>query len=453
MIEELLSKPEGKTLEFKENTKSLLRIIKTAIAFANTAGGIIVVGVQDKTKKIVGVADALDEEERLANSISDSIAPLIIPNIEIQTYRKKSLIFIHIPHVAGPFYLKSAGLEQGIFVRIGSTNRVADSEMADALRLYAKKISFDETPYPSIKTRGLDWDVIKKCFAQVNRKITERNAEDLGLLVEHLGKTCSSTGGTILFGIDRLRAFPHAIIRCARFLGDTKSRVLDHKNIDTYPVYALEEAIHFIEKNMSVRSVFGRKERIDIPQYPPVAVREAIINAIIHTDYAIIGSSIMIAMYDDYLEITNPGGLPFGMTLERALAGSSRVRNRVIARTFLELNLIEQWGSGLQRIIDACEAQGLKAPKFEDFGIDFKVTLYAEQQQEKAITDASVKEFVAYAKKQKKVSTKEAASFWHIAPRNAREKLKRLASAGIIKRVGTSAKDPRGCYVLVGKGS
>jgi predicted HTH transcriptional regulator len=465
MIEEFLSKSEDKTLEFKENTTSLLGIIKTVIAFANTAGGVIVVGIQDKTKKIVGVANALDEEERLANSISDSIAPLIIPNIEIQTYRKKSLIFIHVPLVAGPFYLKSAGPEKGVFVRIGSTNRVADSNTVHTLCLYAQKISFDETPYPKMKTGGLNWDIIKKTFSRVNKKITERNAEDLGLLVEHLGKQCPSIGGTILFGINRLQAFPDAIIRCVRFLGDTKSRVLDHKDIDTYPVDALEEAIHFVEKNIRIGAVFGRMERIDVPEYPLIAIREALINAIIHADYSISGTAIMIAIFDDYLEITSPGGLPLGMTMERALAGSSRVRNRVIARTFRELNLTEQWGSGLQRIIDACTAQGLKTPKFEDFGIDFKVTLYATQElchpacalralagrpgpRSGPIPNSEEKKIVAYIKKQKKISTKEAAVFWHIAPRNAREKLKRLVAAGIVKRVGTSLKDPHGGYVL-----
>jgi ATP-dependent DNA helicase RecG len=102
MIEELLSREEGKTLEFKESTQSLSNIIKTVIAFANTAGGIIVIGVQDRTKKIIGIEKALDEEERLINTISDSIAPFLIPNIEIQTYRKKALIIIKVAQAAGP---------------------------------------------------------------------------------------------------------------------------------------------------------------------------------------------------------------------------------------------------------------------------------------------------------------------------------------------------------------
>lgn len=450
MIQELLSLEEGKTLEFKENARSLPGIIKAVIAFANTAGGTIVIGVEDRTKKVVGVANALDEEERIISAISDAIAPLIVPNIEIQTYRKKELILIHVPHVAGPYYLKSAGSEKGVYVRSGSTNRVADAEMLSALRLYTKKISYDELPYAQAKANALDWDALQEAFAQVDKKITESKAEDLELLVKHANKVSPSYGGIILFGLNRLKIFPDARIRCVRFLGSNKSEVLDHLDIDTYPVLALEEAINFVRKNTSTRAEFGKPRRKDIPEYPAIAVREAIINAIIHADYDIKGSSIMIAIFDDRMEITNPGGIPLGMTLERALAGSSRVRNRVIARVFRELKLIEQWGSGLQRIIDACEKQGLKKPNFEDFVSEFQVTLYATKVSSVKL-DASQKKLVDYLTKKKKklISTKEAADLWDIAPRNARSKLKQLLDVGILKRVGTSANDPLGGYVLI----
>ena len=100
MIEKLLAQNEGQTLEFKESTKSLLPIIKAVVAFANTAGGVIVIGVEDKSKKIIGIEEVLDEEERLVNAISDSIEPFLVPDIEIQNFRNKELIIINIPHTA-----------------------------------------------------------------------------------------------------------------------------------------------------------------------------------------------------------------------------------------------------------------------------------------------------------------------------------------------------------------
>lgn len=447
LIEELIAKNEGKTLEFKESTQSISGIIKAVIAFANTAGGTIIIGIQDRTKKIIGVTNALDEEERLTNVISDSISPFIVPNIEIRTYRKKELILIHVAHAAGPYYLKSAGIEKGVYVRFGSTNRIADTEMLEALQLFTKKISFDEIAYPQLHADALDWDAIRKCFQEIHNDITANKAENLGLVIIKGDALSPSFGGIILFGINRIKIFPDAIIRCVRFLGDNKAKVLDYADIISYPVIAFEEVIRFIERNTRMGAEIGRLKRIDIPQYPPVAIREAVINAIIHTDYAAKGASIMIAIFDDRIEITNPGGLPLGMTLDRALSGSSRVRNRVIARVFRELKLTEQWGSGIQRIITSCEEAGLQKPLFEDLDTEFRVTLFATKTHKKPLDEAH-KELITLLKKKKKISTKEVAALWDIAPRNARAKLKYLADIGLIQRVGNSKKDPRSGYIL-----
>ena len=147
MIEDILTKDEGKVLEFKESAQSLPDIIKTVIAFANTASGLIVIGVQDRTKKIVGVPNTLDEEERLINAISDSIAPILVPNVEIQTYRKKELILIHVPHIAGPYYLKSAGPERGVFFGSALQTELPIVKCLSLFVYLQKKYHFDEIPY------------------------------------------------------------------------------------------------------------------------------------------------------------------------------------------------------------------------------------------------------------------------------------------------------------------
>lgn len=448
-LEELISSHESKTIEFKESTQSLQGILKTIVAFANTAGGMIVIGVEDKTKKIIGLEDVLFEEERLTNSIADSIVPFLVANIEIQTFRDKEIILVSIPHMAGPYYLKSAGPEKGVYVRFGSTNRVVDAAMLASMKLLALNLSFDELPYTHGKT-DLDWDALKKEFKKVNKKVTPQKAKNLGLITEHSGKDFSSNGGMILFGKERLRKFPDAIIRCSRFLGLDKAHIHDHADYDSYPTQALEEAIRFVERNTAVHAEIGRLRRTDIREYPPIAVREAITNALLHADYSIKGSSILIAIFDDRIEITNPGGLVFNQTLTKALSGSSILRNHVIGRTFRELNLIERWGSGLQRIIKACSQRGLETPKFEERDNEFRVTLYATKIRQTEL-DENQKEFVGYLKKKKKLSTKEAAEFWGITPRNALVRLKQLTQKGVLTKVGTSAQDPKSKYVLVKK--
>ncbi len=160
-----------------------------------------------------------------------------------------------------------------------------------------------------------------------------------------------------------------------------------------------------------------------------------------------IGSSIIISIFDDRIEISNPGCLPFGMTLERALTGFSKVRNRVIARVFKELKLIEQWGSGLQRVIAACKKHGLPEPLFQEFENEFKVTLFLTKKSRKK-TEPFDKKLSNYIKKNKAISTKEAAKLWNINPRNARERLKNFVKMGHLKKTGSNPYDPHSAYTL-----
>ena len=450
MVEELLKSNEGKTLEFKENLRLLQNLIKTIVAFANTAGGTIVIGVEDKTKKVIGITNPLAEEERLASAINDSIVPLIMPEIEIQTYRNKNLIIVTVPHEAGPCYVKAAGLERGTFIRLGSTNRVVDSETLQTLKNISRNIYFDELPYVQGKPSDLDWYVIEDLFKKVGKKITTQSAKSLGLLGEQGKKDVPSQGGIILFGKNRSKLFPEAKIRCARFLGNNREKILDQTDLETYLPLALDEAINFIQRNTRMGAEITGLQRKDIPEYPPNAVREALVNAIVHTNYAIKGNYITVAIFNDRIEFTNPGGLLFGLTLDRALAGVSRIRNRVIAKVFHHLKWIEQWGRGLQLIVDECIKAGMAEPKFEEIGNQFRVTLYSEKKRE-AVQDESAEKIVRQLRKRGKIGTKDAAALWKITPRAARLRLIKLVEAGILQKTGTSLRDPLGGYVLVHK--
>lgn len=455
MIEEMLKNHEGKTLEFKENLQSLHSIIKTIIAFANTAGGTIVIGVEDRTKKIVGVHNPLMEEERLASAINELIAPLLMPDIQIQSYDSKELIVIDVPHATGPCYLKSFGLEKGTYVRLGSTNRVADHETLQLLKNFARNIYFDELPNIHSKITDLDWDAIQELFNRSHKKVTKLNAESLGLITQQGTNEVPSNGGIILFGKNRLKLFPEAIIRCVRFWGDERNEIIDQADIDIYLPLALEQAIKFVKQNTRLAAEIKELARKDIPQYPPIAIREAIMNAIVHADYSMKGVYISIAIFDERIEITNPGGLPFGFTMEKALAGCSRIRNRVVAKVFYHLKWIEQWGRGIGKIIHECKQNGLKMPTFEEINNQFRVTLYSKKikpysagKKQKTSIESWQNELIKYLKYETKISTQEAASLWEVTVRTARLRLIKLISAGIIKKTGSSLRDPRSVYVL-----
>ena len=447
MLEAMFAQEEGKTLEFKEHAKGLAGIIKTVVAFANTAGGVLVIGVKDRTKEIVGLADVLEEEERLTNAIADSIAPLLIPDIEMHTYRKKEILVIRVPHAVGPYYLKSEGENRGTYIRFGSTNRIADPEMFSMLKLFAANISFDETP----QIKGdIDWKAIESAFENIQKRPTEKTCEMLGILSSKVGKVCPTTGGILLFGKNRFDLFPDSVIRCARFGGNSREKLIDQQNVELPLPFAIDQVVSFIERNSRLAGEIGRLRRTDISEYPPIAIREAVINAVVHADYSMKGCHIQIAIFDDRIEVTNPGGLPFGQTIEKAIAGFSRLRNHVIGRVFRELNLIEQWGSGLQKILAVCARRGLKTPLFEELNNQFRLTVFSTQLEEEKLSLWG-KSLISYLQQANSITTKEASKLWKVSDRTARTRLKMLANEGAIQRIGTSENDPRSIFILAGK--
>ena len=172
MIEQFLTRDEGKTLEFKANCQSIQRIVRTAVAFANTAGGAIVIGVKDKTKQVVGVADPLTDEERLANAFAENIHPLLIPDIQLHTWRNRQLIVVTVPHAVGPYYVRSEGSESGVYIRLGSTNRPAGPELLAELQRLARNTFFDERPCSETSSDDIDVRAASEFFAGVSRPLT-----------------------------------------------------------------------------------------------------------------------------------------------------------------------------------------------------------------------------------------------------------------------------------------
>lgn len=445
MFEEILLANEGKTLEFKENAQSSLNIIKTVVAFANTAGGMVVIGVRNKTKEVVGIENILLEEERLASIIADSIEPLLIPDIEIVNYKKYELIVINVPYLVGPYYLKRAGLAKGVYIRLGSTNRVADDETIAYLQRLAKQISFDEMPCVKAPVEELDEESILIRLRPHYKNLSKKNYHSLGLTALYHNKEYPSFGAILLFSKARFKWFPDSIIRCVCFAGTTREHIIDQKDIISNLIESVDEVIAFINRHTSIAAKIGPIRREDIHQFPPEAVREAVINAIVHADYAMKGVAIQFAVFSDRIELTNPGSLPFGQKLESALSGISKMRNRLIGRIFREIKLIERLGSGIPRIFGSYKDKLARMPQFEEINNHFRVTLFAttvqvepaEEWEHKLLHTLSIKN---------SLGTKEIANMWAVTDRAARNRLKLMVERGLIKRQAKSKNDPNATY-------
>ncbi|MEI8328651.1 MAG: ATP-binding protein [Chlamydiia bacterium] len=450
MLEELLTKEEGKTLEFKENTKSLSKIIQTIVAFANTAGGTLVIGIKDKTKEIIGLSNVLEEEERIANAIADSVSPLLIPSLQLHTWRDRDLLLISVPHSFGPYYIKAKGIEEGTYVRFGSTNRLADAPTIVEIQRLKEHKYFDEQPNFDCSINEINFDLAKELFAKISKKMTDRTAKSLGLIVQHHAKELPSNGAILLFADHYREFFPDAIIRLGRFLGMDKTQIIDSQDLEMPISIALEPIIAFIRRHTSMAAEIGETRRKDIPQYPPAVVREAVVNALLHTDYSIKGASIQIAIFEDRIEITNPGCLPFGLSFEAALSGISQLRNRVIGRVFRELNLIEQWGSGLGRMINICEQQGISPPRFEELGNFFRTTLYHSTHKLIRFEEWQAP-IIKYLEIHKEIYPKKAQELWKVTSRTASSRLKKMCIEGVLFEISTSRFDPQKKFGLRNK--
>ena len=368
-VPELLNKEEGKTLEFKRDLSSPLPILKTLVAFANSAGGVLLIGVDDESRKPIGVMHPLDDEERLCNMIADSINPRLVPNIEMTTIDGKTLLLVEV-FLSGtrPHWLKMEGPEQGVYVRLGSTNRRADRELIAELRRSAEGIAYDELPMPGLSVDDLD-------LAQMNNLLGDRHKLDrnglrtLKLVIPEQGRMVPTRGAVLLFGKNRIEHFSDAWVQCGRFIGTDKANIFDHIDLHDHLPQLVDSIMLFLKKHAMRGADFSEIRRKDVWSIPLGILREAVINALVHSDYSQRGAPIRVAFFDDRIEIENPGILPPGITVDDMKAGVSKIRNPVIARVFRELNLIEQWGSGVPRMFKEAAELGLPVPEIVEIGM------------------------------------------------------------------------------------
>ena len=279
--------------------------------------------------------------------------------------------------------------------------------------------------------------------------MTRRNIDTLRLLTTHQGRSVPTVGGLLLFGQDRLDHFPDAWIQAGRFAGTDKAAIIDQAEFKMSLIQAIEEAIAFVEKHSLHGAVIGRLRRRERWSLPPAAVREAIVNAVAHADYSQQGAPIRVAIFDDRLEVENPGLLPFGLTLTDLPHGISKLRNRVIGRVLHELGLVEQWGSGVPRMLAACRESGLSPPVWNEIGVRLRVTLRTERvgggggwTSIRPIAPSS--DLLEHGAQR---STGEIAGAIGLSPRATRTRLGKLVARGLVREIGTGPRDPRRRYI------
>ena len=191
------------------------------------------------------------------------------------------------------------------------------------------------------------------------------------MLTEREGKLLPTNAYAILTGDEAVRS----VVQCGVFKGSTKAVFVDRRQFAGTPQELIEETYQYVLRNIHMGARFNGVYRQDVYEIPPDAIRELIVNAIVHRSY-IDHSSVQVAIYDNRLEITSPGHLPMGQTIERMKEGYSKIRNEALAAAFEYMGYIEHWGSGIPRIIKEVTEAGLAEPEFLGGDTDLRINIY-----------------------------------------------------------------------------
>lgn len=395
---------EGKNIEFKREIPNRHeKFLKDVIAFSNSTGGKIFIGIEDRTNEVVGIGEQnpFKLADNISNMIFDSCSPIIDPEITVQTIEGKTVIVVEVfPGRMRPYYLKSIGKKQSSYIRINGTSRPADDRKLKELELEGQKISYDSLPEIDMEysekeakelcdrmeqvaykaqitqTVQLDSEQGTGESAVINKMSIEK-LEDLGLLCR-MGKELQPTHAFMLMTQNKMR---YAKIQCGLFKGTERDIFIDKREFGGPLYIQAEEAYQFVLKHINLTAKIEGLFRKETYELPVRTIRELIANAVVHRSY-LDDSCIQICIFDDRLEVTSPGMLYGGLDMQSVKSGKSKCRNTAIAEAFRYMGIIEAWGTGIPRMIKECREYGLKEPLFEELGDSIRVTLFRKNKEE-----------------------------------------------------------------------
>lgn len=411
---------ESKNIEYKITLPDKSeKYMKTVIAFANTQGGKLIIGIDDKTHEVLGVDNEtlFETMDRIANAVSDSCIPQIIPEIEPLTIEGKTVIIVTVE--AGknrPYYLKSKGKENGTYIRVAGTSRQAFPEKIKELEMEGARISWDELTcvgYPvsedSVNRLCNDIENFRKKAGMPEHYVALEQLINWKILK----KKDDQLIATNAFALLTSNYFEFSKTQCAVFKGTDRAVFLDKREFNG-PIYnQIEE------------------------------------------------SCIQVAVYDDRLEVTSPGGLYNGLTYEEVLNGHSKIRNKGLANIFSQMGLVEAWGSGIKRIFYAAREYGLQEPKIQEFDNMFRIELFrnnairkesnnntkiekhrrnigeaSEKHRRKELNDTQ-KKIIKMLSKNNRLSARQMSEQIGISSRNIENNIRTLKKQGMLIRHGS----------------
>lgn len=428
---------ETKNIEFKENFSE--EVIKTISSFANTEGGKVLIGYNDK-----GEVLGIEINNQTLQAITDKIVSKlgIHPNIKIKRLKGKTILEIEVNKSNIPI-----AYEGKYYERVGNTNRLMSSERLKDF--FLKGTNWDSLINKEASFKEIDIETVRRFIRMARSKerltVFDEDA-DIKTLFEHLKLSVKgklTNAGVMLFGKNPQKYFINAVARVVRLKNEIT--IIGDRLIEGNLFKQVIETEEAIKNFLNVRYEIKGLVREEIWDYPLSAVREALINALIHRDYFKWNVQTQIKIFDDYLWFFNIGGLPEGITLKQLKQPHSSVpRNPLIVHIFYLSGLIEEVGSGIGRIIQDLKSQGLPEPEFKEemggFSVYFRKDIYTEEYLRKLGLNKRQIKAVFYVKEKRKITNKEYQKINNCFRNTATNDLKELVVKGILKESGKKGK-------------
>lgn len=372
VISREISKGESDNLEFKISKPSKdAKYVKTAIAFANGSGGRILFGVDDRGD-VSGIPDdeVFKTRDSITQALNDSIEPQISFDVCIVNIEGKNVIVAEfVPGKNTPYHLKGRDIDAGTYVRINAITVPADSGTIRSLMANGENMYFDSLEQNSMEVTEKESERLCHRIFGMNAEISSLINAGILINVPHGYKA------TRAYALLTENPFPYAAVHCIRFHGNDAIFVDESRDLTDDLFDQIDGATDFIANRIFRYFEMDDRQlhRIDRYEIPLIAFREAVVNAVLHRDYFLDSFSIFVRVFDDRVEIESPG-TPYKLSLEQTLSGYSSIRNPILMSVFKRRGYVEGYGTGIRKMIRACEENGSFEPRFEIDHQHFKVT-------------------------------------------------------------------------------
>ncbi|MCK9566078.1 MAG: hypothetical protein M0Q43_08535, partial [Methanothrix sp.] len=363
------------------------------------------------------------------------------------------VVAVEVPEISydqKPCYHRPHGLHEGSFIRVGnSTRRMSDYEIYSFISSRTQP-KFDAEPIIEATLEDLDRGKLDEYLAQQRKARPnapywilpfEQILSQLRIVIDTDGFLRPTLAGLLMFGFYPQRFEQQMVVVFLQFYGTTTTeeapsgeRFLDNRKFEGTIKEIIDSATAYVMAGMRKGSLIRGVTRQDIPEYPEVALREAIVNAVAHRDYShfVRGSHIQVRMFADRLEVENPGGLYGGVTVDKLQEGQS-TRNRLLVQLMEDMHLVENRGSGIDAMLDAMQKRGLPAPVFEDKRTSFLVKFYQVMTAEFSEEEQRV---LAYVKEHGSIKRAEAQKLLEVSDRRAKYVLEKMEKARLLRQEG-----------------